>query len=208
MEDRKTDLQPWQPSPDQSKDDIITWLYGRKDLKVIIKKIAKTSYLIEELTSELFLWLSSKPEVEIIDLYQRELIDYSILEWINRQWKSNTSPFYNKIRKFEIGKAMTEEQQAKVIIALYSDNDTEMQHVYAEALHDAIENLRSPGEYIYYHRDIIKSYLELKTIKAVSEKVKIRSEYVSQAITDAKLMLREMISKEVNDFLNNQISEY
>lgn len=206
QKDFKSDLEPWQPSPDLSKDEIITWLYLRNDLKRILKKIARTSYLIEELTSELFLWLCNKPESDLQSLYQNQVIDFTILEWINRQWKSNTSPFYNKIRKFEMGKPMTDEQQTKVIEAIYTDRENEMKDVYAASLDKAIQELRSPGEYTYYHRDLVKSYLELKTIKAVSIKFNLRPEYVSQALADAKTMLKEIISADVNQYLEDQIS--
>ena len=206
--DFKKDLQTWKPQRNQSKEKILTWLYGRNDLRIILKKIAKTSYLIEELTSELFLWLCNKPENDLQKLYQNQVIDFTILEWINRQWKSSTSPFYNKIRRFELGKGISEEQKVKVIQALYSDKDNEMKEVFAASLDRAIEELRSPGEYTYYHRDIIQNYLKLKTAKAVALKLNIRPEYISQALADAKAMLKEKISADVNQYLENQLNNF
>ncbi len=210
----KPDIQAWTPKPDQSKEKIITWLYGRDDLKTVIKKLANGQYLQDELTQELFVYLCQKDEFEIQDLYQRKVIDWVILKWLNTQANSNESPFYRKIKKFEIGKAMTEKQGIKLEQELYSDDKYDLTadikneyKINANAVNIAISKLTSPGEYKFYHRDIMLKYLELGTIRAVSENTGIRPEYISDAIADAKEMLKETIPIEIENLLNEKFKE-
>lgn len=179
------DLIKWEPLPDQSRDQIITWLYSRRDLSLIIKKIAETKYLAEELTSTLFEILCKLPESELIDKYQRKIIDYSILTILKRQFHSSTSTFYKEVKKGEQG--MSEEQKDGYIHYQNSEMLSSDESVYLDALEDAIKCLD------YKHQNILILYKEEKTFRNISNRTGIPTKYLPGMLNEAKEELKKLI---------------
>lgn len=197
----KNDLITWSPKPNQTKTNIIEWLYLRPDFPIIIKKMVKDKYLAEELTSELFLHLCKHPDEQIIDYYERQVIDYVIIHFLDKQFKSENSPFY-KIKRG----AFPKELISKAYDILHPDTNSEIKDSYDTALRKAIQQLKSPGEYKEYHSKIMLEYLKQEySIKDTAKKLRIRPEYISIVIKDAKIMLEPLITKEIQDYLNSKI---
>jgi hypothetical protein len=69
-----------------------------------------------------------------------------------------------------------------------------------ENSHDYLESLSGNIDKLYWFDSrILKLYLELKTITAVSSFTGINSRYISEALARGKEDLKKMISKEVNE---------
>jgi hypothetical protein len=180
------DLQPQTPIPNPTREKILSMLYNRSDLQKIISKLANSSYLREELKAELFLALSTLPEVELLEKYTKAFLDYWIIAWLSNQANSKTSPFYLRIKKYEISVVHSEDKVRK--LELLTDNNHAVKQRYLDLLEEGIRKLD------WYHQEIIRNYLKLKSIKAVTEATGIRSEYISKAIKESKEQLKNYIN--------------
>jgi hypothetical protein len=172
-----------------TRDNILKQLYERSDIKKIVKKIAKDKYLTEELGSELFFYLCKMKVEKLIDRYNRDCLDFSILRFLTNAFHSKTSPFYHKIKKHVIGQSMTDVQRQKYIVEV--EKNLCSGNLYYEALDTVMSAMNSlPPK----HLIVLKMYIELKSYKKVSEKTAIAPKYVSQMVKDARTELGKKIA--------------
>lgn len=208
-----SDLNPPKKLSNPSRDTIITQLYGRSDLKIIIKKIAKVSYLVEELTSELFLQLCKMNHSLLVEKYLREdneQIDFWIITTLKNMFNSSSSPFYHKIKKWEIGQSMTEKQKQTYKLKQLTEQTESNAELYKEVLTGILDPMHLLEK---KHRDILNLYRAEKTYKGISVKTGIHVRYIREMMKDARVELGKKIASIVanhkdQNFINDLFNDF
>lgn len=60
----------------------------------------KNPYWREEMRSELWLWLCEYDIEKLADAYEKKHLNALITRYLQNQWKSRTSPFYKRYKKY------------------------------------------------------------------------------------------------------------
>lgn len=84
-----------------TKHKIIEDLFRNPIIDDMIWNITGGHHLKEELKSELFSILLEMPETKIIQSYEGKWLTYLCVNILSKQWKSSTSPFHKKFKKFK-----------------------------------------------------------------------------------------------------------
>lgn len=71
-------------------------------------------YLKEELTQELWVWLHTYDWEKLRDAYENKHINRLITVWIMRNYRSGTSPFFNRYRKRQRGEVTINEEVLQI----------------------------------------------------------------------------------------------
>lgn len=82
------------------KNVILDKLFRSPMINDMIWNITGGNELGEELKMELFLILLEMPDHKIINAWKNHWLNYLCINILQKQWKSKTSPFYKKFRKF------------------------------------------------------------------------------------------------------------
>ena len=79
---------------------IITEVYRTDMVKEIISNMKVSAIDIEDLEQEIYMILLEYNKDKIIELYCNNQLKYFIVGIVQRQYNSNTSPFYKKYKKY------------------------------------------------------------------------------------------------------------
>jgi hypothetical protein len=196
-----TDLNQFPGIPQITKDKVIESLAKREDIRNVAEKIAgNDQYLSEELYSELFVALLKMKDEELIRLYENRQIGYWIIRILKNTFNSNSSSFHYKVRQGNIRKV-----QFDYTYELDVEDDTavtDTREIYDQALQKSIKKLKP------HLQDILKHFLELGSVKLVTEYYKkeftegrvlleIKLPYIRKSVKEAKDQLKVLIENEI-----------
>jgi hypothetical protein len=136
-----------------TKNEILTNLFNSKRTTEILKTIAGSSHLLEDLQSELFIILCEMPEDKIIDAHNKNYIYYLVINILKKQFHSSTSPFFykfSKVKNQELGE--TESDSLLVTSEIENLNDMERKL-------DKINTILEDEDYI--DRELFKLYYKI-----------------------------------------------
>lgn len=179
-----------------TKDKILHQLSIRRDIKEITTSIAHGKFFGEELYQELFVVLCSLEEKRLVEMYTNNWLDFYIIRTLTNMYKSTSSQFYYNIKKPQLLKAENvmdydhnEGKSLDRIDNIAAPLVEDEPHRVLNSLEEGIEQLG------WYDKGMIKLYLELGTLKKVSEKSNINVCYVSEAVSRGKKQLKDIVKE-------------
>lgn len=79
---------------------VITELYRKKTVKELIKNMKVNQLDVDDLEQEIYMILLEYNKDKIIDMYNNKQLKFFIVNIINKQYYSKTSPYYKKYKKY------------------------------------------------------------------------------------------------------------
>lgn len=182
----------------QTKEKILSDLTKRADIKQVIRNITKNDvYYGEELYQELFIILCEQPEEKIIQMHCEGWIDHFIIRVLNNSFNSTTSPFYHKVKKGVQNKIdhIDEENGIDHMEELIDKHSSEVSAQYEAEVALVSEEIE---KLYWYDRDIVKLWLKLGTVTAVSKQTGIGTFPLRQTMKSSKEELKKAITKRLS----------
>lgn len=194
-------LEPISPIPNPTKENILNQLSQKKDIRDLINYFTSDRYYQDEIYQELFLYLCEMDDKKLIDIYTRNKLNAYISGYLKKSLKYNDSMFFYKIKQHISRAQDVEDRVDDYLDIILNDYDfsTEMKHQFLDQFDIQMEKLE------FFDKNILKDYLKLGTIKAVSKKQKISTNYISQSLAESKKFLKKTILNNIQDIENQKI---
>jgi hypothetical protein len=174
-----------------TKDRLDEWV--RREYKWIGREIrnniakGRMAEYADDLLQEMFIQLYNMKEEKIAQLLDNGKLKWYVLTGAGMQLRSNTSPFYNRIRKHKMsarenGLAGSDSN----IFERIDDTDELCTECYFKCMKEEIEKLH------WYHKTLLKEYWEQNMgLDALNEKYGISKKHLTKDLNAAILTIRE-----------------
>jgi len=162
------------------------YLYLRREISNNIAKDGMNDYT-DDLLQYMCIWFLERPDELKQELLEKGLIANYMLRGASIQLKSNTSPFYSKIRKFK----MSVREGAGLPDGIDDDDSYENDPLYQCMLRE-LDNMH------FYYRTLIQDkWFEGMTLNQMREKYNITLASLSKDLKVAYAIIREKCNCEL-----------
>lgn len=169
-----------------TKNQIIESLFTGKNFRDCIKKM-EPEHLREDLMQEVILRICELPEEKIIGMHERKELEFYTVRVIINMCRNPRDPFSKRFRQFHFH---FDDQHLNIECSQATETEErELREIIEDMAIEEVDKL------YWYDRDVLKLYMKLGTLRAVSEKTRIPHTSIFHTVKKTAASIRGKINR-------------